>query len=211
MAYSDEQREFVYQVWAFSGNRNAEKTARLVHEHPDSGDLKLSDLESRTIRNWVKDQGWENRATEDIFSAAPHIRFRAQSALALASPEAAETLREAATMDCYVERSYILKDSDGNQFLETRREFDVNLYKVKVNAAQLVLDRTGFSPVGTRETGQLDAPPSVIEELADEIVNAKTAEDLAAAEQKLRERFGMGRVAIGIGQSHRSQDQRGWS
>lgn len=210
MAYSSEQRQFVYQIWAFQGNRNAEKTARLVAEHPDADDLKLSDLESRTIRNWVKSDNWDSKATEDIFAAAPHIRFRAQSALALASPEAAETLREAATMDCMVARNYILKDADGNMTIETRMEFDVNLYKVKVNAAQLILDRTGFSPVGTRETGQLDAPPSVIEEIASEIAEAKTPEALAAAEQKLRERFKMGQVAIGIGQSHKSQDNRGW-
>ena len=211
MAYSDEQRRYVYEIWAMQGGRNAEKTARLVREDPDAVDLGISGLESRTIRNWARDESWEALSYEDIYKAAPHIRFRAQSALALGSPEAAEVLREAVNMNCMVTRGIVLKDQDGNQRIEFVQEFDTKLFQIKVNAAQLLLDRTGFSPVGTRETGQLDPPPSIITEIFDEIREAKTPEALAEAERKLRERHGLGVAQLGIGQSLKSAESRGWS
>ena len=211
MAYSEDQRRYVYEMWAMVGGRNAEKTARLLAADPDAQELGISELESRTIRNWARDESWEVRSYEDIYNVAPHIRFRAQSALALGSPEAAEVLREAVNHDCMVTRGIVLKDQDGNQRIEYVREFDVNLFKVKVNAAQLLLDRTGFSPVGTRDTGQLDPPPSIVGEIIDEIKQADTPEKLAAAERRLRERHGLGVAQIGIGQSLKSAESRGWS
>ena len=173
MAYSDEQRDMVYRIWAFSADRNAEKTARLVNEDEDCREVGISDLTSRTVRYWCDEFDWRRRATAELHQLAPHLRFNAQAALALAAPLAAVALREALESDCLVERTYIVKDGDGAQRLEVRREIDPKLVQLKVQAAQLVLDRTGFSPVGTREIGRLELPPEMITDFAARVKDAE--------------------------------------
>lgn len=196
MAYSDEQRDMVYRIWAFSADRNAEKTARLVNADEDCREVGISDLTSRTVRYWVDEFDWRRRATSELHALAPHLRFNAQAALALAAPLAAVALREALESDCMVDRTFLLKDADGNQRLETRREVDPKLVQLKVNAAQLVLDRTGFSPVGTRETGRLDLPPEMITDLSRRLEDAKG--DSAKIEEissDLFRRLGIGTIS----------------
>ena len=210
MSYSQEQRDYVYSIWSMQGDRNAEKTARLVLTGSDAGEIGISELTSRTIRNWVRDEGWNDRAYRDIYAVAPELRFQAQATLALASPEAAAVLREAINQSCMVERHFIVKNADGSTEVESRMEFDVNLFKAKVQAAQVALDRTGFSPVGTREQGVLDAPPSSVTELVSEISRTNDPEELLRIERSLRRELGMGTATIGIGQSHKTQENRGW-
>jgi hypothetical protein len=64
-------------------------------------------------------------------------------------------------LDPVRKKAVVVKDAAGNQSVEYVDEFDVNIFRAQVQAAQLLLDRTGFSPVGTRDVGQLSAPPEM--------------------------------------------------
>jgi ribosomal protein S6 len=164
MAYSDQVKERAYQIWAFESNQNPAETARRLADDIPEMELGISDpVNERTIRNWARDPDldWEGRAAADIFAGAKFLRHRAQSTLALASPEAAAVLRETMRLNPHVERHIVLKGPDGT-YVETVTEFDANIQKLRVQAAQAIVDRTGFSPIGTRETGNVDPPPSTM-------------------------------------------------
>jgi len=159
MAFSEDIKERAYKIWAFEANRNPAAVARRLAEIEEVA-LGIADPPTdRTIRNWAREDDWPERANRELFAMAPELRYQAQTTFALAVPEAAAVLREAMAANPWVERNIVVKDADGTR-IETVTEFDVNIAKLKVQAAQIVADRSGFSPVGTRETGVVDTPPA---------------------------------------------------
>src|SRR4051812_42576231 len=126
--YTEEQIEAVYQVWAYRANRDQSLTARLIGEGEakhlaDFGDVETDTLR-RNISNWERRLDWNERADREIHAIAPAVRARVQMGLLMALPGAVTTLTRAA------------------------RGEDVP--KTAIMAAHGVLDRTGFSPIGTK-------------------------------------------------------------
>ena len=182
--YSQEVRERAYRIWAFEANRKAELAVERLSGVDLLGDDDITGITPRTIRNWVREDNWNDRANRETFAMGAELKFAAESTLALAAPEAAVILRQVMATDPMVERHYLVKDADGTH-LETRIELDVNILKVKANAAQLLLDRSGFSPVGTRDVGQLSAPP-IVEIASDDRLRAlMLIEDRGERERQL--------------------------
>jgi hypothetical protein len=160
LAYSEEVKERAYKLWAFEANRNANQVEKMLAQIEEV-ELGIAEpVTARTIRYWASGDGWSERANSEVYAMAPELRYLSQTTLALASNEAAAVLRESLALDPWVERTVVLKDEHGNQYAEKVREFDVNIQKSRIQAAQIIMDRTGFSPVGTRETGVVDTPPA---------------------------------------------------
>ncbi len=183
--YTDEQKEIAYKVWAFQANRNAAKTARLLATMEDDSFT----VTRRSVYDWSKEFHWEDRANRDLYSAAPSLRFKTQTALILSAPQAAELLQKIIALDesLKVERSTLV---DGEWHVE--RVFDDKVLKLQLTAAQLVLDRTGFSPVGTRDVGAVDSPPEMNSEWRAMLSPDATEEELAAAVERIRSEAGVG-------------------
>jgi hypothetical protein len=89
----------------------------------------------------------------------------------------------------------------GKPLMETVVDKDV--LKMVVQSAQLILDRTGFSPVGTREIGGMDAPRTIIEE-ADGTLRELSPEQLQQREEEAKKKYKLGNLAIGIGQGRKN-------
>ena len=196
-SYSDEQRDLVYRVWAFEANRSSLETARRLVDSDDMRALGVSAVNDRTIRRWAKEFGWASKADQELYAIAPDLRYSAQSTLALAAPEAAIELRKLIHLD--VERDMPVTIGKGDDAVTIIvRQLDKDALKAKITAIQLTLDRSGFSPIGTREIGRLDTPPTVLDTLDDAIAKA-SAEELDDIERELKKRLEMGSIAIGVG------------
>lgn len=149
--WSDDVRELAYQHWAFTSGRNAEKVARALAEigHP---------VTSRSIRTWADDGGWALRAHEDLGRIAPDIRQQTIAELIYGGLEAARGLRSVVVGDL---PSDVLAQVDtllGNEELDAgerdKRLSDLynraeRLLKTRTTAYVAMLDRAGFSPVGS--------------------------------------------------------------
>jgi hypothetical protein len=207
VAYSEQQRDAVYRIWAFAANRNSVLTAQMVNEDADLAVLGISGVTDRTIRNWVDEFDWEYKANEELYKLAPDLRSSAQATLALAAPEASAVLRRVMAMNWEREIPVLHKGEpvlldDGS--VMTYKLLDKDVLKAVVQAAQLVLDRTGFSPVGTREIGGMDAPRTVIEAGSGGDLKGLTPEQLAQREEEAKRTFRLGAMQIGIGQGRKA-------
>jgi hypothetical protein len=206
VAYSDQQRDAVYRIWAFAANRNSVLTAQKVNEDADLALLGISGVTDRSIRNWVDEEDWNYRADQELFQMAPDLRRSAQANLALAAPEASAVLRRVLAMEWVREtpvrvKGEIVLGDYGKPLMETVVDKDV--LKMVVQSAQLILDRTGFSPVGTREIGGMDAPRTIIEE-ADGTLRELSPEQLQQREEEAKKKYKLGNLAIGIGQGRKN-------
>ena len=186
MSYSDEQKEQAFRVWCLQANRNAALTARMLKEQ-ESG----FDVTRQTVHNWSVDDNWAIRADRDLFAASPRLRFQTQAELILAAPESAEFLRKLVRLDPSLGREVpmvvngeILLDADGNPRM--MMIFDEKMLKLRKEAAQLCLDRTGFSPIGSREVGNLEPPPDTTGIEASEIRKIADPERLAELEAQFK-------------------------
>jgi hypothetical protein len=172
-------------------------TAKRLANDDDMKTLGVSDVSDRTIRRWATAENWADRANNELYRVAPELRLSAQATLALAAPEAAEKLREMLNVDVYADMPFVVKNEDGSTHIEYVRMIDKDLLKAKMTAIQLTLDRSGFSPVGTRDLGTMQQP-SRISQIADAIA-AASSDDLDALEKEIKARHGIGTLAIGIG------------
>ena len=94
ITYSEEQKAKVREIWAYRANRKPNETVRLLQTE-EFAELELSDLTSRTIRNWIVDEHWDDIANKHLYADAKAIRYLAQGELRLGAPEASRFLREA--------------------------------------------------------------------------------------------------------------------
>lgn len=197
-AYSEAQKEYVYQVWCYQADRKSERVASILAIDPDAVELGINAVSGRTIREWASSDDWASRAGRDLYGVAPHLRHNAQSTLALASPEAAVRLRYILNLPAEVTRmvrkkdgSPVLDDATGAPLYETY--IDVNILKLQVTTGLGLLDRTGFSPIGVREgLGAMDPPPSSID-AAKQHVDTMDVDTLKEHERYIREKLGIGR------------------
>lgn len=188
--YTDEQRELAFQVWTFRANRNAAEATRLLAEMGDEGFT----VSRQMVAQWAREQGWDRRADQDLFAGAPRLRFGTQTELILAAPEAAAFLRKVIALDPSLMTEAVVDAwEDGERVKKVVRLVDEKIVKLRIQAAQVVLDRTGFSPVGTRDVGSVDAPPEVDGMKSGDIKAIEDHGELAKAEAKIRAEFGMGR------------------
>ncbi len=194
--YNELQRDFVFRVWAFEGERKSDRVAALLASSEDAKELGVNQVSGRSIRNWVKEHGWDQKANEVLYKDAPALRFRTQTTLILGAPEAAQALRDAIAVDPWQRRPLVISgkvqvDEDG--VIQYEEYFDVNIYKAKIGAAIAVLDRTGFNPVGVRETGRVDTPPSVVDSLTRMVEGITDPEEMLALETAMRKELGIGK------------------
>lgn len=171
--YTDEQRDIAFKCWAFQANRNASATVRILAEAMAEDDG--FEVSRQTIQNWAKAENWDDRANRDLFASAPALRFKTQTALILAAPKAAEFL--SSSLD--LKADSMSRDA-------------ITVFKIQSDNAQKILDRTGFSPVGTRDVGTVDAPPELAGEIRESLGPGSTTEQIKAVEDLIRKRSGIG-------------------
>lgn len=191
--YTDLQKDAVFNVWAFEAERNVERTIREIVEDEICRDLEVSDLTSRTLRSWITDGNWNKRANDALFADAPGLRFRTQTALILGAPEAAEFMRLLMHLDESLATDAPIFDKETGEVTGTYKEFNDKLLKLRKDAGQVILDRTGFSPIGAREIGMVDAPPELQTDLLKSIGEITDEDALRQIEAAVRQSQGMGR------------------
>lgn len=185
--YTDEQKQHAFEVWYLRSSRNAAEAARIL----SSGEEDGFTVTRQTIHKWSLDYGWAAKADRDLFAGAPRLRFSTQTELVLAAPEAARLLRQVMSLDpsLMTDQRVVV---DG--IVETYKVYDDKLIKLRVDAAKGCLDRTGFSPIGNRESlGTVDPPPAMDEASIKEIEAASDHDSLRVAEQEMNRAMGIGR------------------
>jgi hypothetical protein len=205
--YPDELREHIFKIWAFDADRKAGRAIELALASDLAGEFDLSQLDRRTVNRWALGDNWHDRANRELYVERYNLRFNTEGTLALAAPQAAARLREASQMDGWVDKPITVKDVDQKtglpiERIEMVRVLDVNVLRAAVQAAQVILDRSGFSPVGTREIGQLSAPPEGERTNAGELETISRIVDpqeKALALAELEKRIRRDPVAIGHG------------
>jgi hypothetical protein len=207
VAYSDEQRRLAMLIWGFKANRNASETARLLAT-AEYADVGLDGVSRQTIANWARDENWDQVIGMELFAEAPSLRFKTQAELILAAPEAARLLRDVVTLDESLKTETWIttyETVEGKRTLVHKpvRMFDEKLIKLRVQAAQLTLDRTGFSPVGTRDVGQLDAPPAA-DEFDPESVDWSDPVQARQYERWVYQQAGLNRRAVESGKQRKA-------
>lgn len=190
--YTDEEKEQVRQVWTFRANRNAGEVVRLLNSK-EFAELNCQNATERTVRLWAKEGEWDDRANREIWDGAASLRYLAQSELVMGAPEATRFLRRAVALaeehmmkPMVTKDGEVVTDQDGRMVLQ----LDDRVFRVGVQAAQLLLDRAGFSPVGTREgLGALDSPP--VRGLEATNYDLTTPEGVQAYEEEARRKAGL--------------------
>lgn len=142
--YSADVIELAYQLWAFVADRKVYRIPRAAAS-PEWSEVVdgrvLPGLD--TLHDWVTRYGWNQRADRELHAIAPDLRLRTQQTVAMGTAEAAAYLRE------------VIGDDEQDA-------------KVRVQAAVSLLDRGGFSPVGTRGgLGEVDAPRAILAAIGD--------------------------------------------
>lgn len=144
MAHDDEIREQARQIWTWQAGRDAKRTAAILSSEHDI------EVNERSIQRWVANERWPQRAAEDLRQLAPGLREAAAAELIAGSLESARYLR------AVINAADVLPPDA----------------KVRVTAAQLLLDRAGFSPVGSRDPvaapTKVDARRGVLRWLSEE-------------------------------------------
>jgi hypothetical protein len=205
--YPDELREHIFKIWAFDADRKAGRAIELALASDLAGEFDLSQVDRRTVNRWALSDNWHDRANRELYVERYNLRFNTEGTLALAAPQAAARLREASQMDGWVDKPITVKDKDGGERVEMVRVLDVNVLRAAVQAAQVILDRSGFSPVGTREIGQLSAPPEGERTNAgelEEISRIVDPQEKALALAELEKRIRRDPVAIGHGNARQN-------
>ena len=163
--YTDEQRHMAMIIWGFRANRNSSETARMLSTD-EFREIGLDGVPRQTIAEWAREHRWNAAVNKELYRDAPTHRWKAQAELVLAAPEAARILREIITNATWMYVETVVRDTNGipvvdesGQHAMTELVFNEKLVKLRLEAAKLVLDRTGFSPVGTRDVGTMDSPP----------------------------------------------------
>lgn len=196
--YTDLQQGAVFEVWAYKADRSAERTAAFVATDPLCIELEVTGVTGKTIRTWSRDLGWEDKANRALFAGAHEKRFRTQVALILAAPESAEFVRKLVNLDESLKTDRVVVSVDkssGEVFEHVVHEYDVKLLQLRLQAAQLNLDRTGFSPVGTREIGAVDAPPELHTDLLKAIGEITDEDALRRIAAQIQQEQGIGIAA----------------
>ncbi|HXH56602.1 hypothetical protein [Iamia sp.] len=154
-------RELAYQLWAFVADRKVHRVPQAARS-PEWAELvngqEFPPLD--TLYDWVKRFGWNQRADRELHAIAPDLRLRTQQTVAMGTAEAAAYLRQ------------VLGDEEVDP-------------KIRTQAAVALLDRGGFSPVGTRGgLGEVDAPRAILAAIGD----LTGLDDTALAELELKQR-----------------------
>lgn len=73
LAYPDELKQTVYELWAFECDRSVGRTLRRLRELAPEEE-RYPDEDS--VRYWIRTQQWDIRADEAIAAIAPNLRAR---------------------------------------------------------------------------------------------------------------------------------------
>lgn len=195
LTYTDEQKAKVREIWAYRANRKPNETVRLL-QSDEFAELELADLTSRTIRNWVFEEQWDDVANKHLYADSKSLRYLAQGELRLGAPEAARFLREAIRLCAenlmkprYTKDGEVVVDEAGRPVME----LDFNVLKAGITASQMTMDRAGFSPIGVRDISDMDAPPELQTDLVKSIGEITDEDALRRIEQSVRAEQGIGR------------------
>jgi hypothetical protein len=197
--YTDEQKHIAMLIWGFRANRNASETARMLStdEYREHG---LDGISRQSVAAWAREGNWAALINKELYREAPVQRFKTQAELILAAPEAARLLRDIQNLDPSLQTDYVVRNRDG-EVVEVVKVFDEKVLKLRLEAAKVVLDRTGFSPVGTRDVGSLDTPPEMDME-TDELSDEDWSDPYKVAAHHQRE---MAKLGIGVRQMESKQ------
>ncbi len=189
--YNAEQRDAVFEIWAYKADRSFDQAALLISVDDSCIELGVNTVTARTIRNWKEQFNWEEKADTLLYEGARGRRYRAQTALVLAAPEAAEVLRQILNMDDRLMTEDVTFDKETGERTVVR-VFNDKIIGARLKAAMAVLDRTGFSPIGLRELGEIDTPPTAKSSLVAEIQKITDIDTLRELEAVARGQSGIG-------------------
>jgi len=160
--YTDEQKDLAFVVWSSKAGRNSVETANFL---ATADYLDFPPVTAKTIRNWVNEFGWVDRADKELHAQVPHLRYRTQLEVALGQMEAVRLLRQVVEASSELETDVAIKVKVGRdqEQIEVVRQIDWNGLKVRVQAATQLAAMAGLSPIGSRDVGEVMAPPSLLE------------------------------------------------
>lgn len=121
-------RQVAYELWAFRCGQNCSAVARILAD--EYGEA----IPERTVRYWAESEGWAARVRDGLRQLAPATREQTIVELIFGALEASRYLRGVANGDV---------------------DLDKVTGKTRVTAAIAILDRGGFSPVGTIDKTQV--------------------------------------------------------
>lgn len=188
--FTDEQKELAFVIWSAKCGRNAAETARYL---ADADQLEFPPVTARTIRNWADDGDWVSRADAELHAQVPHVRFRTQLEVALGQIEAVRLLRQVVDgspelMTDIPIKTKVKTDDGWVEEVTLVKGFDWNGLKVRVGAATQLAGMAGLSPIGSRDVGEVMAPPSLLENARAAIAEA-TPDELADIEAQVMQRI----------------------
>ena len=73
LAFPDELKQTVYELWAFECDRSVSRTLRRLEQLAPEQDRYPNE---DTVRYWIRSQGWDLKADEAIAGIAPNLRAR---------------------------------------------------------------------------------------------------------------------------------------
>lgn len=149
-----ECRDLAYQLWAFVCGRNAAKVAAMLADRGSS-------VPERTVQYWASSGEWAKRASDDLGRIAPDIRQQTIAELIYGGLEAARGLRSVVVGDLPGDIEAGIRAADDDlaagvvDATERKQRVDdllnraERLLKTRTTAYVAMLDRAGFSPVGS--------------------------------------------------------------
>lgn len=97
-----DERETVFQVWAFLADRSPKRAAELAAEHFGI------DVSAGLVSTWARRHGWDLKARELFEETAPTFFERTRAALVAAGPPAAAYLRNVVSGTAPADRAMIV-------------------------------------------------------------------------------------------------------
>lgn len=166
--YSDEQKDYAFNLWCYVCSRSATKTGRLLAD-PEHAPLTgvTGVVDRKTVQYWRDTLGWEARADKELYGINPHLRFRAKLDLVASMPESVAFVK-----------ALVQGDFDHQ---------DPGVVKNKLTAAIAIMDRTGLSPNSLRtDLGVIEAPAEVRDTTAREFLKLSPEELEEESERQMR-------------------------
>lgn len=122
--FTDQDKQWTYEVWAMLAGRNAAKTSRILAEPPgenEESDRPPMEVPARTIRYWVQAYHWEDRIEREFKRLFPGIHQHVHQEIMVGTIESVDYARKV-----------------------VRGEVEAD--KVRLDAAKTFLDRGGHLP-----------------------------------------------------------------
>jgi hypothetical protein len=172
-AYSDEYRQWAYQLWAFVYARNVTAVTKHLQEPKEGDPFGAQSITSKTIRNWIDRENWPSKLATDMKMIAPDMHGAVVTNLLTSALKFSEFLADLA-----------------HDRVPLTNSCQIGAAKMKLEGTKIAFDRSGFMPWEIQKDRQAAPAPTrpqdyAVANLSNEEIRDRMLKVLGVKEKEL--------------------------